>query len=228
MKRIIKKMIKKVLGFYNYEMVNSKQLVDFYLHDYGSYEEYKDTQVFHNKRKIDNIWADSDTLGKIATEIQCNFSNDGILSGLCHGTRNGFEQEYFNKNLNAEVIGTDISDTASNFENTVEWDFHDKRDDWVDKFDFIYTNSLDQSWNPKLALTTWLDQVHNNGIVFIEHTERHGPVGTSSMDPFGVKPRVMPYVLTKWFGNKISIKIIKSKKPNLNIPVWVFAVKRNY
>ena len=140
----------------------------------------------------------------------------------------GFEQEYFNKNLNAEVIGTDISDTASNFENTVEWDFHDKRDDWVDKFDFIYTNSLDQSWNPKLALTTWLDQVHNNGIVFIEHTERHGPVGTSSMDPFGVKPRVMPYVLTKWFGNKISIKIIKSKKPNLNIPVWVFAVKRNY
>ena len=46
------------------------------------------------------------------------------------------------------------------------------------------------------------------------------------MDPFGVHPSYMPYVLSDWFGHKISIEIIESHKPNLDIPVWLFVVKR--
>ena len=42
---------------------------------------------------------------------------------LCHGTRNGAEQRYFKDHWkNAEVLGTEISDTATQFPMTVEWD----------------------------------------------------------------------------------------------------------
>ena len=64
---------------------------------------------------------------------------------------NGFEQNYlreFSNKINA--IGTDISDTAKNYENSVQWDFHDINEDWEDANHFIYTNSLDQSGNQKL------------------------------------------------------------------------------
>jgi hypothetical protein len=146
---------------------------------------------------------------------------------LCHGTRNGFEQKYLNtagRKINA--IGTDISETATEFDNTVQWDFHDENPNWVGGFDFIYSNSLDQAWNPKLALKTWLNQVKTGGVVVIEHTESHGPLGASEMDPFGVRPTVMPYVLTEWFGHQISISHTKAKKSNKEIYAWLFVIKK--
>lgn len=52
------------------------------------------------------------------------------------------------------MIGIEISDTADQFENTVHWDFHDANEDRVSRFDFVYSNSLDQAWKPELALET--------------------------------------------------------------------------
>jgi hypothetical protein len=46
------------------------------------------------------------------------------------------------------------------------------------------------------------------------------------MDPFGVKPEYMPYLLSDWFGHSISIEIIKSEKANYKIPVWFFIIKK--
>ena len=90
------------------------------------------------------------------------------INGLCHGSRNGFEQEFFNINIkNSKIIGTDISDTANTFKNSVVWDFHDIKDEWLNHFDFIYTNSLDQSYDPKKALTTWLGQIKINGYIYL-------------------------------------------------------------
>jgi len=64
-------------------------------------------------------------------------------------------------------------------------------------------------------------------LLVIEHTEAHGPSHASEMDPFGVRPTVMPYVLTEWFGFDISINIIKSKKENKDLDVWLFFIKKN-
>jgi len=48
------------------------------------------------------------------------------VKDLCHGSRNGYGQEFFNNNIkNSEVIGTNISETATNFKNSVIWDFHE-------------------------------------------------------------------------------------------------------
>ena len=114
-----------------------------------------------------------------------------------------------------------------------EWDFHEERKDWMYQFDFIYTNSLDQAWKPFQAISTWLNQLKENGLLFIEHTRYHGVSGSSEMDPFGVLPEFMPYLLIDHFGMSINIEIIKSvkltKATTLKDPfdVWIFVLRKN-
>ena len=207
-------------------MVPEKDAADYYLYEYSSYEEYKEVQTFHNKRKISHVWADKKTLSLIKTELEKDIKGK-VIKGICHGSRNGFEQAFFNEDKKYKVIGTDISDTANQFENTVQWDFHDENKEWINKFDFVYSNSLDQGWNPKTALQNWLNQLNKKGMLVIEHTEVHGPKLASKMDPFGVRPEVMPYVLAEWFGHDISIRFVRSVKENNNLDVWLFFVKKN-
>ena len=97
----------------------------------------------------------------------------------------------------------------------------------VSKFDFVYSNALDQAWNPRAALVTWLNQLSDIGVLVIEHTEAHGPEGASEMDPFGVRPTVVPYVLSEWFGYGVSVRFVKSRKGNNGLDVWLFFIKKN-
>ena len=91
----------------------------------------------------------------------------------------------------------------------------------------MYTNSLDQSYDARNALEIWLDQIKKNGYIVIEHSEQHGVLASNKMDPFGVEANFFPYLLSDWFGHKISISIIKSiKKNKSNAPVWFFCVKK--
>lgn len=151
-----------------------------------------------------------------------------LIKGLCHGTRNGFEQKFLNGlNVGIDALGTDISETALDYENSVQWDFHDVNEDWAGKFDFIYTNSLDQSWQPKEALSVWLGQLNKDGVLVIEHTEAHGPKEASEMDPFGVRPSVVPYILTMWFGSQISIAHSVAPKDNNGFDAWLFVISKN-
>ena len=227
MKTLFKKMLSSLIKPFGYELIRKDQQNDFYLYEYSSYDEYRDTQIFHNKRKIDTVFADEATLNKISEVLNSKFDNEKIL-GIWHGSRNGCEQNFLNRcSQNIFSIGTDISETAKDFENSVQWDFHDVKKEWVNKYHFVYTNSLDQSWNPKKALLTWFDQLKENGLLIIEHTKYHSSEHASEMDPFGVKPTVMPYVLTKWFGSQISIEHIKVKKDNMNVDAWLFFVSKN-
>lgn len=223
----VKSVINPILSPLGLKAVASSEVIDFYLHKYKSYEEYRDTQIAHNIRKIKNVWADEATLALMCHELRKDISSTGVLSGICHGTRNGFEQSFISDQKGFEAIGTDISETANEFERSVQWDFHDVNKDWLMKFDFVYSNSLDQSWNPRAALVTWLNQLKPGGRLVIEHTHAHGPGGASAMDPFGVRPQVMPYVLCEWFGTGISIRFVKAKKSNNNIDVWLFFVGKN-
>jgi hypothetical protein len=226
LKNLTLKALKYLVNKYNYEIVRKSKLVDFYLYEYDSYEDYKKTQIDFNINKIDRVWADETTLKRaINIILNANTTNEKSF-GLCHGTRNGFEQKFLNMHNNIHAIGTDISPTATMFENTVMWDFHDVNESWINKFDFIYSNSLDQAWNPKQALTTWLNQVKKGGIVIIEHTEGHGPSGASKMDPFGVRPIALPYFLSLWFGNQISISHSVKMKDNKNLDAYLFVCRK--
>ena len=197
------------------------------IHKYKNYAEYKETQVFYNKKKLNHVWADEKSLSLICEFIKKNIIKKDI-TGLCHGSRNGFEQEFFNNYIkNSKVIGTDISETAAKFKNSVVWDFHKVNESWINNFDFIYTNSLDQSFDPKLALTTWVEQINNGGYIIVEHTDQHGVRASGKMDPFGVEANFFPYLLIDWFGHSISIEIIRSIKINKSsAPVWFFIIKK--
>lgn len=98
--------------------------------------------------------------------------------------------------------------------------------DWVGAFDFVYSNSLDQGWQPRTALTAWLNQINARGIVILEVTHEHGPEGASEMDPFGVRPVVLPYVLAEWFGHQVSVSFVKDVKANMDKDVWLFAIAK--
>jgi SAM-dependent methyltransferase len=207
------------------QVVRTRDITDYYLHSYDSYEQYRDVQVFHNKRKLANVWADETTLGVVADTLEAHFGR-ADLRGLCHGARNGFEQGFF-RTRGFEATGTDISDTATQFAHSVQWDFHDPNPEWTGAFDFVYSNSLDQGWNPRAALVAWLNQLRPDGLLVIEHTEAHGPSGASEMDPFGVRPTVMPYVLAEWFGFDISLRFVRTRKANNGLDAWLFFVRRN-
>ena len=223
----MKSLLNGMLRPLGYEIVNRKRLVDFYLHEYQSYEQYRDIQTYHNKRKIDRVWADEATLTMLCDELRREIPGKVHLTGICHGTRNGFEQSFIAAHAGHDVIGTEISDTADQFERTVQWDFHDVNEAWVSKFDFVYSNALDHAWNPKLALETWLNQLNSTGVLALEYAESHSPTHASKMDPFGVRPNVVPYVLCQWFGHGVSVRCVRGSKSNTDSDVWPFLVRRN-
>ena len=226
----IKNLINKTLIKFGYRISKINTTGElFKIHKYKNYEEYKDTQIFFNKQKINKVWADENTLKIISNFLKENIKSEKI-KGLCHGSRNGFEQKCFiNEIPNAEVIGTDISETANDYDNSIVHDFHDEKKDWIENFDFVYSNSLDQSYDPEKALNTWINQVKKDRYVIIEHSDQHGVISSGKMDPFGVEANFFPYLLTEWFGHKISLKIIKSIKKNKNdAPVYFFIMKKTF
>jgi len=226
LKTFLKKNTKLFFSLFGYEI--NKKYSNIYIHKYKSYQEYKDIQIFHNKRKIQKVWASKNTLNKVINRVRKDFKNKKLFA-LCHGTRNGFEQNYLASKLRVRIIGTDISETALNFPLSIIWDFHKENKNWINKCDFIYTNSLDQSWKPELALGTWLRQLKIGGLLFIEHSEDHGPQGASEMDPFGIKPKIFPYYLIGLFGDRISMQVIKASIPEKNkerYPVEIFVIKK--
>lgn len=103
---IIKALIKKILdiffGLIGYEIQPKTKGDDFYLHKYSNYEEYRKTQIFWNKKKINYIWADEKTLKRVCDLILKKFEHKQKITGICHGTRNGFEQKYL-KSLSSKI-----------------------------------------------------------------------------------------------------------------------------
>ena len=122
--------------------------------------------------------------------------------GLCHGVRRGKEQAWFRKKLRAaNVIGTDISDTATQFENTVQWDFHDDNPEWQDRADFVYSNSWDHAYDPGKAFRAWTRCLKPGGWLLIDHTKGHMPKSSNVLDPFGATREAVIRILDESCGD---------------------------
>lgn len=134
------------------------------IYQYKNHEEYVAAQVEANVRKIKNVWVDRRTIEIISAK------HDSVTKILCHGTRNAKEQKYFQEFFpTAEILGTEISPTADQFPMTVQWDFHEVNSDWVGSMDIVYSNAIDHSYDPVLALRTWANQLAPNGRLYVEH-----------------------------------------------------------
>ena len=134
------------------------------LYKFEDYEHYKKEQVKANVRKLDWTWIQEDTINKIK-----NFKPNANKI-LCHGVRNAKELEFFSKRyVGSEIIGTEISHTAKQFKNVVEWDFHEVNEQWKNNFDIVYSNSWDHSYDPIKSLKAWGGQLSQDGLMFVEH-----------------------------------------------------------
>lgn len=185
----------------------------FVLHEFKNeqgvfdYAKYKDVQTRGNHNKLNLVNAQKEDVEFLSRYIRNRISTP--TKGICHGTRRGLEQQWFLESLvGAEVIGTEIADTATDFPNTVQWDFHDDNPEWHGKFDFIYTNSFDHAYDPKKALDNWMRTLKPSGLCIIEHSLQQTPAATSELDPFGATLDIMPFLVLQWSEGRYSVREI--------------------
>lgn len=157
------------------------------IYNYSNYQEYVNAQIDGNKRKIRNSYVDPISISKLVKHLVVNYSLTPT-NVLCHGTRRGLEQEYFMKafntfNISPKITGTEISPTASDYENTIQWDFHNVKDEWVGNVDLIYSNSFDHSYKPVNCLDAWMSCLTREGKCVIEYSSECDTV-SGKTDPF--------------------------------------------
>lgn len=109
------------------------------------------------------------------------------VSGICHGTRRGHEQMWFRKHLGpqAEIVGTEISDTVTDFTHTNQWDFHEVDPVWVGAMDVVYSNSWGHAHDPKRAFAGWIGCLKPGGLLMPDHGWAYLPDHVSPIEPFG-------------------------------------------
>jgi hypothetical protein len=145
--------------------------------EYKDYDHYVEAQTGANKRKITWQFKKEDHVKWIKERKL------GAKNIICHGTRNGGEQRFFQKYWpDAYVIGTEISETATQFEMTVQHDFAIPKTEWIGKFDILYSNSFDHSIDPPKTIETWKKQISYDGKLFIEWSDYYNAKSTLS-DP---------------------------------------------
>ena len=212
----IRRMINKLLAGIGYKIAKMGPGFDspyalYALYSYTDesgafdYAEYRKIQQEGNLRKIHRTWATEENVEFLAGYIQDEIGAPTF--GICHGTRRGEEQAWFRKYLGCEVIGTEISDSAKDFPHTVQWDFHEENPEWLNRADFVYSNSLDHSYDPEGCLNTWINSLRVGGLCILEHDHRdHSPHTQNERDSFGVDIVVMPYLIAVWGKNRFFLK----------------------
>src|SRR5262249_40309486 len=95
---------------------------------------------------------------------------------------------------------------AKAFPNTIEWDFHETKPEWIDAVDFIYSNAFDHSYDPEKCLNAWMSCVRQGGICILEHTDKHEELDVSALDPFGAALALMPYLVTVWGRGRYGVR----------------------
>ena len=209
----IRKMINKLMSNHGYRIVKTGPGFDslYALHAYKDetgafdYARYREVQQEANRRKIERTWAVEENVAFLARYIQGEIGAPAF--GICHGTRRGNEQAWFRKHLDCEVIGTEISDSAGDFPHTVQWDFHDENPEWLNRADFVYSNSFDHSYDPEKCLNAWVGSLRVGGLCVLEHGEHeHGPRGQNESDPFGAGVAAMAYLIALWGEDRFFLK----------------------
>ena len=200
----------------------------YQLYKYPDYETYRAVQTNGNKAKITRQFVQESHIRALSAVIADMLGHVGF--GLCHGTRRGAEQAWFAKHLpgNPDVIGTEISDTATEFPNTVQWDFHDENPLWSDRADFIYSNSWDHAFDPTKAFGSWIKSLKPGGLMLLDHSRAHSPAGSSALDPFGITLERLETLLATEFADEGAVlPTIESTRHNPEYAVSVVVFQKN-
>ena len=175
---------------------------DMVLYQYPDYETYREIQTAGNKAKLRMQFVCESHVSLLSERLAALV--DEVHFGICHGTRRGLEQAWFRRHLPGEpdVIGTEISDTATRFPHTVEWDFHETNPDWSGRADFVYSNSWDHAFDPVKAFAAWIDSLRPGGVMLLDHTRGQKPDSANALDPFGITFERLNAMLTADFADR--------------------------
>jgi hypothetical protein len=70
------------------------------------------------------------------------------------------------------------------------------------------------SYNPKLALSSWIKCLKVDGLLVLEHSRSHGKSRTNRQDPFGVETEILPFLIMGWFSANLRLEgIYEPSKP---------------
>ena len=162
------------------------------LFKYSDHEEYIKAQkegIYNHRSVSDNVnyeWiqkSEVEFLQKDVIEPHFRERNHSPKHGICHGAKLGKENVWFQDVTKFEWIGTDLVIESDEKMNLINWDFHEIKPEWKEKFDVVYSNSLDHSYDPEKALKRWFQCLNNNGICIIEHSDND--TYNNETDPFG-------------------------------------------
>lgn len=200
----------------------------FVQHLYDDYETYRRVQEEGNKAKIRAQFVKKGHIFFLAEWMQAQRAGGARIDfGLCHGVRRGKEQAWFRRKLgDADVIGTDISETATGFENTVQWDFHDDNPEWQGRADFVYSNSWDHAYDPGKAFAAWARCLKPGGWLLIDHTRGHMPKSSNVLDPFGATREAVVKILTDSCGAAGRVTEVLDRTSDAEYPSTVIVFQR--
>lgn len=177
----------------------------YVLYEYPDYETYLKVQTLGNKSKIK--WqAVKESHIRLLSDWM-NRTLGVVTFGLCHGTRRGAEQAWFRSHLSGgpRVIGTEISDTASEFPDTVRWDFHDTNPEWDQRADFVYSNSWDHAFAPRRAFEAWFASLRPGGVMLLDHSRDQVAEAANELDPFGISHDGLTALLADLFQDRATL-----------------------
>ena len=199
----------------------------FVLHKYPDYETYRQVQEDGNKAKLSAQFVNKSHIFFLADHLNSTLGK--VDFALCHGVRRGKEQLWFGRRLAgaADVIGTDISETATNFPNTVQWDFHAVNPEWSGRADFVYSNSWDHAYDPHKAFAAWFDALRPGGMILLDHTSGHLPKSANALDPFGATEATLARILHEVIGEAGRVLEPLDRSADENYPCRVFICVRN-
>jgi hypothetical protein len=149
----------------------------------SDYEEYTKNQEDFYQKTHHLVLVNKENVREIANIVKRYLYNINIA--ICHGSRRGYEQKWFSEFLETKVVGTDISEDASRYEDNMCHDFHDLLYEWIQRVDFIYSNSLNHSYNPIYCIDQWMISLRLGGICVIEWTPQHNINQVDQYRPFG-------------------------------------------
>jgi hypothetical protein len=199
------------------ELANGQARVEegLTLYEYPDYQTYRAVQTAGNKAKLKRQFVKESHVLILAKAIDAAIGP--VRFGLCHGTRRGLEQAWFSAHLagNPHVLGTEISDTATQFPNTVQWDFHDSNPEWLGRADFVYSNSWDHAFDPARAFSTWVECLRPGGWMLLDHSRGQTPESANALDPFGVNyERLVAMLENQFEGVARLMPVIDTRKTN--------------
>ena len=192
------------------------------LYKHESYNEYLTAQTRKNVKKLKHKWIWPEDIEIISNHAKANIPR--IDFGICHGSRNGFEVIGFRKRLGGNIIGTEISHTATQFEHTIEWDFHNIKEEWIDNVDFIYSNALDHSPNPEYCIDRWMKCLKKDGICYIHWSTDQNIKRLDAADCFAATRKEYRELFNRSCRVDSEI-IVKKRKRNRTQKRIIFVIK---